>query len=55
MEIIINESQLRKLVNEQTESGGVWDYVFGDSIANGLNGIAKADGWQKPGANPKRV
>jgi peptidoglycan hydrolase-like protein with peptidoglycan-binding domain len=64
MEIIINESQLRKLVNEQTESGGVWDYVFGDSIAVGLSvragekyskEMATKLGWSKEGANPQEI
>ena len=32
-----------------------FDYVFGDSIAFGINKYAKAKGWQKIGANPKTI
>ena len=49
----VDYDKLPDMLHENT--GGVWDYIFGDSIAYGLNTIANVDGWQKGGANPEKV
>ena len=65
--VLITERQLEILTEHvlfEQDSGGVWDYVFGDSIAVGLSvragekyskEMATKLGWSKEGANPQEI